>query len=629
MKYILLCGGIGSRYNNYSLPKPLNYIHGKHMIEFIVENIPASEIFIIYNVFLDEYNFKEIVKNKFKDRTFYFACTDYLTRGAVETAYIGIKQFSEYLYDENIVFIDNDNLHCLRSINRQFDNNFIGYGIDNSEKTNYSFIEIKDDKIINVEEKKRISDNFCCGLYGFKNVSTFLHYSEKALDNNNKTNNEFYFSQLYKSIINDEPVIPVLIQNTKHIGSYNELTADKLNLPKKHLRICFDLDNTLVTYPEVPNDYSTVKPIVKNIDLLRQFKDQGHEIIIYTARRMATHNHNVGKVIKDIALTTIEKLEELNIEYDELIFGKPLADIYIDDRAVNPYSDSISYFGFFMKQNDFLPNKIGTNKYNSIEYNNNIISKTGPQKFMRGELYFYKHIPEQLSYLFPKLLNSEIAEDKISIELEYIKAIPLFYLYKHERITYKIIDDLFGIVNKLHSFSSVQQTDLSDVNIRNNYFKKLADRFAVKDHYPFENAEEVYSEIINGLERFYAPRISAFIHGDFWFSNILMTYDDSYKLIDMKGQVDGQLTTHGDIYYDYGKMYQSILGYDLILNDCTMNAEYISKTKTYFLSKCATEGLDMEYLKYVTKSLIFGTFHSIDKSIRIKQNIWILLQGIV
>ena len=25
MKYVLLCGGVGKRTNNYSLPKPLNY----------------------------------------------------------------------------------------------------------------------------------------------------------------------------------------------------------------------------------------------------------------------------------------------------------------------------------------------------------------------------------------------------------------------------------------------------------------------------------------------------------------------------------------------------------------------------------------------------------------------------
>lgn len=628
MKYILLCGGIGSRYNKYSLPKPLNYIYGKHMIEFIVENIPASEIFIIYNVFLDEYNFKEIVKNKFKNKTFHFACIDYLTRGAVETAYVGTKQLSEHLYDENIVFIDNDNLHCLDSINRKFDSNFIGYGIDDSDKTNYSFIEVEDNHIINIEEKKRISNKFCCGLYGFKDQKTFLQYSEKLLDDNNKTNNEFYFSQLYKSMLLSEVVVPVLVNNTKHIGSYNELTADKLNLPQKKLRICFDLDNTLVTYPEIPDDYRTVKPIYKNINLLKNLKEAGHEIIIYTARRMTTHNNNIGRVIKDIALTTINTLDGLNIQYDELIFGKPIADVYIDDKALNPYSGTMSYFGFFIKDEEFLPNKIETNKYNSIVYNNNCILKTGPERYMRGELYYYNNIPSTLEYLFPKLLKHDQSGENISIELEYVKAIPLFYLYKHERVTDKIIDDLFGILNVLHNCDQAYMVELSEIRVRNNYIDKITKRFQIKEDYPFEDAEPIFDEIIEGLNNHYSAKIVPTIHGDFWFSNILMTYVDSYKLIDMKGQVDGLLTTGGDIYYDYGKMYQSIIGYDLVLNGFCPNDKYISKIRNYFIEKCVSRGLNIDYLKYVTKSLIFGTFHFIDKPIEIKQKLWELLNTI-
>ena len=117
MKYILLCGGLGSRYNNYSLPKPLNYINGKHMIEFTIANIPSDEIYIIYNIFLDEYIFKEIVNNLFKKKTFHFACIEYTTRGAVETAYIGIQQFPNlFNINDNILFIDNDNLHNLQNI---------------------------------------------------------------------------------------------------------------------------------------------------------------------------------------------------------------------------------------------------------------------------------------------------------------------------------------------------------------------------------------------------------------------------------------------------------------------------------------------------------------------------------
>jgi dTDP-glucose pyrophosphorylase len=183
MKYILLCGGIGSRYNNYSLPKPLNYVYGKHMIEFIIENIPSDEIYIIYNIFLDEYNFKEIVVNKFKEKRIYFSRVDYLTRGAVESAYIGIQSFKQHLHSDNIVFIDNDTLHQLEKMNRHFENNFIGFGIDRSEITNYSFVEIENNKVIRIEEKNKISDNFCCGLYGFKNVSVFIQNSENLRSN--------------------------------------------------------------------------------------------------------------------------------------------------------------------------------------------------------------------------------------------------------------------------------------------------------------------------------------------------------------------------------------------------------------------------------------------------------------
>jgi hypothetical protein len=65
---------------------------------------------------------------------------------------------------------------------------------------------------------------------------------------------------------------------------------------------------------------------------------------------MKTHKNNIGKVIKDIALVTIQTLERFNIEYDELIFGKPIADIYIDDKALNPYINNISYFGINIEE---------------------------------------------------------------------------------------------------------------------------------------------------------------------------------------------------------------------------------------------------------------------------------------
>lgn len=166
MKYILLCGGIGRRLNNYSLPKPLNYINGKHMIEYIIENIPSNIIYIVYNIYLKEYNFEEIIINLFKNKKIYFSCIDYLTRGPVETAYIGIKKFN--FNDESLLFIDNDSIHIFPELSN-INDNCICYS-KNYDKTNYSFITIHNNKIINIEEKNKISDDYCCGMYGFKNI---------------------------------------------------------------------------------------------------------------------------------------------------------------------------------------------------------------------------------------------------------------------------------------------------------------------------------------------------------------------------------------------------------------------------------------------------------------------------
>jgi hypothetical protein len=118
------------------------------------------------------------------------------------------------------------------------------------------------------------------------------------------------------------------------------------------------------------------------------------------------------------------------------------------------------------------------------------------------------------------------------------------------------------------------------------------------------------------------------IHGDFWFSNLLLTYEDQIKCIDMRGQISGKLTLQGDRYYDYGKMYQSILGYDLILNELTITPqwkEYQSQMETHFWKHIGKRGMNIEYTKSVTKSLIFGVFHSLSSETT-KQQIWKMIE---
>lgn len=98
-------------------------------------------------------------------------------------------------------------------------------------------------------------------------------------------------------------------------------------------RICIDLDGVICTIKQANETYADVKPIEGAIDKLKKLRENGHYIIIHTARHMKTCNGNVGMVISRIGAITLKWLADHNVEYDEIFFGKPWAELYIDDNA--------------------------------------------------------------------------------------------------------------------------------------------------------------------------------------------------------------------------------------------------------------------------------------------------------
>ena len=49
---------------------------------------------------------------------------------------------------------------------------------------------------------------------------------------------------------------------------------------------------------------------------------------------MKSENGNIGRVNANIGKITFDTLEKYNIYYDEIYFGKPYADFYIDDLGI-------------------------------------------------------------------------------------------------------------------------------------------------------------------------------------------------------------------------------------------------------------------------------------------------------
>lgn len=627
--YVLLCGGIGKRNENYSLPKPLNMINGKHLIEYVINDIPSDNIHVIYNYILKRFNFEYIVRNLFKSKTFSFYCIDYITRGPVETALIGCINLN-IPTNNNVIFIDNDNIHDWSEVKITEENtDFLYYSHDFSESNRFSFIQFDENHKINkIKEKERISNNYCCGIYGFKNVIHFIDSAKLLIEKNIKQKNEFYFSSIYNNIINKgETVVSRFMHKSKHLGSKVEIIENYVQSSHK-LRICFDLDNTLVTYPEVPGDYKTVKPIQENIDLCNDLHRQGHTIIVFTARRMLTHNHNIGKVIKDIGRITFDTLDDFSIQYDEILFGKPIADIYIDDRALNPLVMDIGFFGLKTNNKCEILNKIENNKYNTIIKKEGLIEKTGPNEYITGEIYFYENIKKfsQLVQYFPKYYGKLVEITKSTLSIEYIEGIPLYYFLSNKTFTEGLLSNLLNVVSNIHSAIGVVEIDEND--LYDNYINKLKTRFGIDADYPFENKDAVFTKIIDMHEQYIAKKcykIVPVIHGDLWFSNILLSYTDSIYLIDMKGKVGSKLTLNGDIMYDYGKIYQSLLGFDLILNGKDINVD-VSHYREAFEAWLKHQNIEIHWVKVIALGLISGTLHFIDADKKtIRDKVWNLI----
>jgi len=100
------------------------------------------------------------------------------------------------------------------------------------------------------------------------------------------------------------------------------------------MRICIDLDGVICQLRKPGQTYEGLQPVPGAVEKLRELKSAGHYIIICTARHMKTCEGNVGQVIARQGSVTIGWLERHSIPYDELHFGKPHAQVYIDDNAV-------------------------------------------------------------------------------------------------------------------------------------------------------------------------------------------------------------------------------------------------------------------------------------------------------
>ncbi|KAJ2989776.1 hypothetical protein HDV02_004775, partial [Globomyces sp. JEL0801] len=355
----------------------------------------------------------------------------------------------------------------------------------------------------------------------------------------------------------------------------------------KPRRFCFDLDGTLVTFPKIEKDYDSCEAIPHNVKLVQELHAAGHHIIIQTARRMKTHSGNVGGVLKDIGPITFRTLERLNIPYDEIFFGKPWAHVYVDDLAVNAMLDTRRELGWLGVTAKKVPRAvIEPTLHNSLEVLTDSIIKSSSQPKILSEIYFYLHVPKDISDLFPKLLKDpEFSENQYSINLEKINGTTFSHLLVNRALTPGRLEVLLQSLKKIHSSDGVYGTPKaiqepfktllsSSTTTSNDIYESYLHHFETTYKSNFStiygklgaDLPSLYKQLHDQLKTYVAEkkgRESKVIHGNPTFSNVILKPTGEVSFTSMKTTLENNLK--GDALLDLSKIYQSLFGYDHLL----------------------------------------------------------------
>ena len=211
MKVLIPMAGAGSRFENagYTFPKPLIEVHGKPMIQLVVENlnIDAQHIFIVQKQHYEQYNLQYLL-NLIAPNNVIIPVSG-LTEGAACTTLLA-KEFIDN--DEPLLtansdqFVEWDSNEFLYSM--QADEVDGGILTFNSVHPKWSFAKTDNDGFVTeVAEKKPISDNATVGVYYWSKGSDYVKYAEQMIEKNNRVNGEFYVCPVYNEAIGDDKKI--------------------------------------------------------------------------------------------------------------------------------------------------------------------------------------------------------------------------------------------------------------------------------------------------------------------------------------------------------------------------------------------------------------------------------------
>ena len=203
MNILIPMAGKGTRFSvaGYTFPKPLIEIYGKPMIQIVVENLSlkGQHIFIVQKSHSDVYNL-EAVLNAISP-----GCKIMITRGITEGAACTTLLAKGLINDEPLVIANSDqwikwNPYDFHEAMAGVDGGILTF---RSNHPRWSYARTDGEYVIEVAEKKPISNIATVGVYYWRRGTDYVKYAEQMISKEYRVNGEFYVCPVFNEAIAD------------------------------------------------------------------------------------------------------------------------------------------------------------------------------------------------------------------------------------------------------------------------------------------------------------------------------------------------------------------------------------------------------------------------------------------
>jgi dTDP-glucose pyrophosphorylase len=207
MKVIVPMAGRGSRFKNVGemTPKPLIPVLGKPMLYWALKSIDGIEYSQLVFIALKEHEVNFGLKtllHELYDNNVTLILIDEVTEGQLCTVLAAEEHLNS---SEDILITSSDTFVKSKigeHISRKADDCAGLISVANLPGDRWSFAKVDDTgRVVEVAEKRRISNYASTGLYYFANGYDFLTEAKRIIENKEKTQGEYYVIPVYQKFI--------------------------------------------------------------------------------------------------------------------------------------------------------------------------------------------------------------------------------------------------------------------------------------------------------------------------------------------------------------------------------------------------------------------------------------------